>query len=185
MDIIARRKEFTISNVGLKPRFTTNDDIRLGSVNEALNFFFFSTNTLKVYCHNSKVGGLGLDWWHILTWWWRRQWCWKRSAAWWFFTASYGNVRDQYHRINQSGRKIWYATDRTFPWTWRHFQHREKICFNDGTNCVVPIITLFTENARHDSFVIATSFIAMPTWKFGRLSSRISFNVSTWHKRNG
>ena len=52
----------------LKPPFTTNDDIRLGSVNEAPQFFFHSTNTLKVHCHNSKVGGMGLGWLHIFRW---------------------------------------------------------------------------------------------------------------------
>ena len=58
--MIARWKDFTIANVWLKPRFTTNDDIRLGSVNEAPDFFFPSTYTLKVYCYNSKV--LAWDW---------------------------------------------------------------------------------------------------------------------------
>ena len=115
----------------------------------------FLVQTLKVYCYNSKVGDLGLDWLHILRWWWRKQWCWKRSAAWWFFTASYGNFRVQYHRIKQSGRKIWQATVRTFPGTWWPFQHREKICINVDTNCMVPSITWFTENARHGSFVAA------------------------------
>ena len=86
--MIARWKDFTISIVGLISRFTTNDDIWLGRVNEAPNFFFPRTNTLRVYCHNSKVDGFGLDWLHILRWWWRKQWCWKRSAAWRFFTAS-------------------------------------------------------------------------------------------------
>ena len=42
--MIARWKDFTIANIWLKPRFTTNDDIRLGSVNEAPKFFFLSTN---------------------------------------------------------------------------------------------------------------------------------------------
>ena len=67
-DMIARWKDFTIANVWLKPCFTTNDDIRLGSVNEAPKFYFLSTYTLKVYCHNSKVGGMGLDWLYVLGW---------------------------------------------------------------------------------------------------------------------
>ena len=56
VDMLARWKDFIIDNVGLRPRFTTNDDIRLGSINEAPKFFFLSTNTLKVYCQNSMVG---------------------------------------------------------------------------------------------------------------------------------
>ena len=60
VDMIARWKDFTIANVRLRPCFTTNDDIRLGSVNEAPEFFSLSTYTLKVYCYNSKVGGTGL-----------------------------------------------------------------------------------------------------------------------------
>ena len=68
VDMITRWKDFTIANVGHKPRFTTNDDIRLDSVNEAPQFFFLSTYTLKVYYYNSMVGGIGLDWLHVLRW---------------------------------------------------------------------------------------------------------------------
>ena len=68
VDMIVRQKDFTIANVWLKPCYTTNDDIRLGSVNEVQEFIFPSTYTLKVYCYDSKVGGMGLDWLHVLRW---------------------------------------------------------------------------------------------------------------------
>ena len=52
----------------------------------------------------------------------------------------------------------------------------ERVLVSMLTNCMVPSITLFTEDVRHCSFVIATSFIAMPTWKFRWPWFRISFN---------
>ena len=45
---------FTIANVGPKPRFTTNDDIRLGSVNEAPKFFFLSSDVGRGVLHGDS-----------------------------------------------------------------------------------------------------------------------------------
>ena len=66
--------------------------------------------------------------------------------------------------------------------TDRPVQCIEQTYFNVDKNWQVPSVTSLTENASHDSFVIATSFIAMQTWKFARPWSRNSFNVSTYHQ---
>ena len=68
VDMIARWKDSTITDDWLKSCFTIDDDVRLGSVNEAPELFFLSTHIQKVYGYNSRVGGMGLDWLYVLRW---------------------------------------------------------------------------------------------------------------------